>query len=52
MQDGGYGFLRIPLLRRWVNKDLQARLRLLVNEEHTLAKAVCCDLDPALDVLM
>jgi hypothetical protein len=40
MQDGGYGFLRIYLLRRWVNKDYNVCLRLLVNEEHTTAKLV------------
>src|SRR5215203_3075575 len=28
-----------PLLRRWVNKDHQASLRLLVDQEHALAKA-------------
>ena len=31
---------RIPLLRRWVNKGHQACLRLLVDEERALAKAV------------
>src|SRR5215217_6304962 len=42
----------MPILRRWVNKDHKAHLRLLVGEEHTLAKAVRCGLDPALAVLM
>src|SRR5215208_5628044 len=37
-------------LRRWVNKDHQARLRFLVNDERALAKAVRCGLDPALAV--
>src|SRR5215208_5316814 len=42
MQDPVYVLPRIPILRRWVNKDHQARLRLLVNDEHALAKLVRC----------
>ena len=52
MQDRGNGLRRIPLLRRWVNKDHQARLRLLVNDEHKLVNPVRCGLDPGLGVLM
>jgi hypothetical protein len=33
---------RIDLLRRWVRKDHHVLLMLLVEEEHTLAKAVRC----------
>src|SRR5215211_5166184 len=42
MQDSVCELRRIPILRRWVNKDHQARLRLLVNDEHALAKLVRC----------
>ena len=42
MQDLGYELPRIPILRRWVNKDHHVRLRLLVNDEHALAKLVRC----------
>src|SRR5215207_9266741 len=38
------------LVRGWVNKDHQVRLSLLVNEKHTLAKAVRCGLDIGLGV--
>jgi hypothetical protein len=40
MHDRAFELRRIPLLRTRVNKDHQARLRLLVDEEHPLAKAV------------
>jgi hypothetical protein len=43
---------RILILGTSMNKYHQARLRLLVGEEHPLAKAVRCGLDPALGVLM
>ena len=35
MQDLGYELPRNPILRRWVNKDHQARLRFLVNDERS-----------------
>src|SRR5215216_3178087 len=41
---------RIPILRRWVNKDHHVRLRLLVNDEHALAKLVRCSPYAALGV--
>src|SRR5215204_6247134 len=42
MRDPASELRRIPLLRTWVHKDHQARLRLLVDEEHTLANPVRC----------
>src|SRR5215217_7959638 len=38
---------RITLLRRWVNKGHHVRLRLLVNDEHALAKLVRCSPEAA-----
>src|SRR5215208_6221402 len=52
MRNPTLGLRGISLPRTWVSKDHQTRLNLLVNEEHTLAKAVRCGLDPALGVQM
>src|ERR671913_2116359 len=40
----------IHLLRRWVNKDHYPRLRLLVDDKHTLAKPVRCGPETGLGV--
>jgi hypothetical protein len=40
MHNAGGELPRIPILGTWVHKDHQARLRLLVHEEHTLANPV------------
>jgi hypothetical protein len=43
--------LRIPLLLRgWMNKDHQASLRFLINEEHTVAKPVRCGPEAGLGI--
>jgi hypothetical protein len=52
MRNPALGLRRIHLLGTSVNKYHHARLSLLVNEEHALAKAVRCGLDTGLGVLL